>query len=120
MKKKLIIIIVFILLLISLSLYYTYAIDVTIEEVENSSNADLTFNINIEDIKQWLCDGQNDMEFPAYESDIKNIFKTRGNIRANDILQECVQRAKNRLFLREQPKEEWESKQKYPKYYLSI
>ena len=77
-------------------------------------------NINIEDIKQWLCDGQNDIEFPAYESDIKDIFKTRGNIRSNDILQECVRRAKNRLFLKEQPKEEWESKQKYPKYYLSI
>ena len=49
MKKKLIIITIFILLLISISLYYTYAIDITIEEV-SSSNADLTFNINIEDI----------------------------------------------------------------------
>lgn len=49
MKKKLIIITVFILLLISLSLYYTYAIDVTIDEVESSSNADLTFNIKIEE-----------------------------------------------------------------------
>lgn len=77
-------------------------------------------DINIEDIHQWLQDGQNDIEWPAYESAIKNVIKERGNVRSNDVLQDCVKRAKNCLFLREQPREEWKAKQKHPKYYLSL
>lgn len=86
------------------------------EQINSISSDD----IDIEDIRKWLQEGQNDVEFPAYESSIKNIFKERGNVRSNDTLQECVTRAKNRRFLIEQPKEEWEAKQKHPKYYLSL
>jgi len=77
-------------------------------------------DIAIEDIRKWLQDGQNDTEWPAYESAIKNVIKARGNVRSNDVLQECVKRAKNRRFLIEQPREEWEPGQRYPKYYLSL
>lgn len=77
-------------------------------------------DIDIESIKQWLQDGQADIEWPAYESAIKNVIKARGNVRSNDVLQECVKRAKNRRFLIEQPREEWEPGQRYPKYYLSL
>ena len=73
--------------------------------------------IAIEDIRKWLQDGQGDIEWPAYESAIKNVIKARGNVRSNDVLQECVKRAKNRRFLIEQPREEWNSGQRYPKYY---
>lgn len=77
-------------------------------------------DIAIEDIRKWLQDDQNDTEWPAYESAIKNVIKARGNVRSNDVLQECVKRAKNRRFLIEQPREEWEPGQRYPKYYLSL
>ncbi len=77
-------------------------------------------DIPIEDIHQWLQDGRNDVQWPAYALDIKEIFKNYGNIRNNNTLQDCIERAKNRRFLEEQPKEEWMKKQKYPKFYLNI
>ena len=77
-------------------------------------------DIDIESIKQWLQDGQADIEWPAYESTIKTVIKERGNVRSNDVLQECIKRAKNRRFIVEQPREEWEPGQRYPKYYLSL
>ena len=86
------------------------------EQIISTKSDDIT----IEDIQKWLQDGQNDIEWPAYETAIKNVIKARGSVRGNDVLQDCVKRAKNRLFLREQPREEWEAKQKHPKYYLSL
>ena len=88
-----------------------------IPEQINSISID---DIDIESIKQWLQDGQNDVQWPCYESAIKNVIKERGNVRSNTVLQECVKRARNRRFLVEQPKEEWDKGQKYPKYYLSL
>ena len=76
--------------------------------------------IAIEDIERWLRAGQTDIEWPAYESDIKTIFKEHGNVRSNDVLQECIRRAKNRRLLLEQPPEERIKGQRYPKYYLSL
>lgn len=77
-------------------------------------------DIPIESIEQWLKDGQGDISWPAYESSIKEIFKTRGNVRGNDSLQECIARAKNRRFLIPQAPEEFEARQKHPKYYLNL
>lgn len=77
-------------------------------------------NVEIEDIEKWLREGQDDVEWPVFETAIKDIFKKRSGIGSNDIIQECVTRAKHRNFLREQPKEEREKGQRYPKYYLSI
>lgn len=86
------------------------------EQIKEISSGDIT----IEDIKTWLQAGQGDISWPAYESAIKEIFKARGNVRSNDALQECVTRAKNRRFLTPQAPEEFEARQKHPKYYLSI
>lgn len=86
------------------------------EQINSISSDD----IDIESIKQWLQDGQADIEWPAYESAIKTIFKERGNVRSNDALQECVTRSKNRRFIIEQPPEERTKGQRYPKYYLSL
>ena len=77
-------------------------------------------NVEIEDIEKWLREGQDDVEWPVFETAIKDIFKKRSGIGSNDTIQECVTRAKHRNFLREQPKEEWAKGQKYPKYYLSL
>ena len=48
MKRKILIISLIIITLISCILYYTYAIDITMEET-SSSDADLAYNININD-----------------------------------------------------------------------
>lgn len=77
-------------------------------------------DIPIESIEAWLRCGKNDIAWPAYESEIRCIFKERGNVRGNDTLQDCLKRSKNRRFIIEQPKEEWEAKQKHPKYYLTF
>ena len=77
--------------------------------------------IPIEDIERWLQAGRNTVEWPCYASTIKEkIFKVYGNIRANDTLQACMERAKNRRFITEQAPEEFEPRQKHPKYYLNI
>ena len=77
-------------------------------------------DIPIESIERWLKDGQGDISWPAYESAVKELFKTRGNVRGNDSLQECIARAKNRRFLIPQAPEEFEARQKHPKYYLNL
>lgn len=77
-------------------------------------------NVEIEDIEKWLREGKDDVEWPVFETAIKDIIKKRSGIGSNDTIQECVTRAKHRNFLREQPKEEREKGQRYPKYYLSI
>ena len=48
MKRKILIISLIIITLISCILYYTYAIDITMEKT-SSSEADLAYNININD-----------------------------------------------------------------------
>ena len=75
--------------------------------------------IPIEDIQKWLQAGRNDVEWPAYESTIKEkIFMVNG-IRGKDLLQLCIVRARNRTFLVPQPPEEYSKGQKHPKYYLN-
>lgn len=77
-------------------------------------------DIPIELIEQWLKDGKGDIIWPAFESSIKEIFKTHGNIRGNDRLQKCVTMAKNRRLLIPQAPEEFEARQKHPKYFLNL
>lgn len=88
------------------------------EQIIKASSANN--DIDIESIEQWLKDGQNDIEWPAYESAIKAVIKERGDIKANDDLQECIKRAKNKRLIIPQPDEEREPGQKHPKYYLSL
>ena len=75
-------------------------------------------DIPIDDIKMWLQASRNDVEWPVYESSIKQIFMANG-IRGNDLLQNCIVRARNRNFIVPQPPEEFSKGQKHPKYYLN-
>lgn len=85
------------------------------EQIDESTDFD-----RIEEIREWLQQGQDDIKWPAYLSDVKTILKKYGNISSSDRLQRDVQAAINRTFLREQPQELREKGQKHPKYYLSI
>ena len=85
------------------------------EQIDESTDFDY-----IEKIREWLQQGQDDIKWPAYLSDVKTILKKYGNISSSDRLQRDVQAAINRTFLREQPQELREKGQKHPKYYLSI
>ena len=75
MKKHIYIITSIILLLITMSLYYTYAIDVTVDKIENSSNsnADLTFNINLKE------NNGRSITVKAGETKYFDIFVTKRN-----------------------------------------
>jgi hypothetical protein len=73
----------------------------------------------IEDIKQWLTEGQRDIEWPAYGAAIRPLFKKYGGVGNNDKLQADLQAAIARRFLIEQPKDEREKGQRFPKYYLN-
>lgn len=85
------------------------------EQVDESSDFD-----DIDEIQKWLQDGQNLIEWPATVSDIKRIFKECGGVGSSDRQQRDVEAAKNRRLIVEQPKEEWEAKQKHPKYNLNL
>ncbi len=85
------------------------------EQVDESNDHD-----NIDEIQKWLQDGQKLIEWPATVSDIKRIFKECGGVGSSDRQQRDVEAAKNRRFIVEQPKEEWEAGQKHPKYYLNL
>lgn len=75
---------------------------------------------DIDNIKEWLTMAQNDIEWPAYGKDIRPLFKKYGGISNNDKLQADLQAAINRRFLTEQPKDDWDKGQKFPKYYLNL
>lgn len=75
---------------------------------------------DIEMIRKWLTEGQRDIEWPATATDVKYyIFNKRGGITNNDRQNADLQAAKNRKFLKEQPKKEWAQEQRHPKLYLN-
>lgn len=74
---------------------------------------------DINKIKEWLTNGQQDIDWPAYGAAIRPLFKKYGGVGNNDKLQADLQAAINRRFLIEQPKDEREKGQKFPKYYLN-
>lgn len=76
--------------------------------------------ISIESLEMWLREGKDDILWPAYCSDIMKIFKERGNINKNDVLQDCITRCKNRRFIIPQADDEREKGQRYPKFHLNI
>lgn len=75
---------------------------------------------DIDQIRQWLQDGQNLIEWPATVTDIKRIFKECGEVGSNDRQQRDVEAARNRRFIVEQPREEWAIGQKHAKYNLNL
>ena len=74
---------------------------------------------SIDDIKKWLTDGQKDLDWPAYGASIRPLFKKYGGVGKGEKQQADLQAAINRRFLIAQPKDEWETGQKFPKYYLN-
>lgn len=85
------------------------------EQIDESTDFD-----DIDEIHKWLQDGQNLIEWPATVTDIKKIFKECGGVGNSDRQQRDVEAAKNRRFIVEQPREEWEKGQKHPKYYFNL
>ena len=73
----------------------------------------------IEDIKQWLTEGQRDIEWPAYGAAIRPLFKKYGGVGRVETQQADLQAAIARRFLIEQPKDEREKGQRFQKYYLN-
>jgi hypothetical protein len=85
------------------------------EQIDESTDID-----DIDLIHQWLRDGQELIKWPATITEIKRIIKECGGVGSNDRQQRDVEAAKNRRFIIEQPREEWQPGQKHPKYYLSL
>lgn len=85
------------------------------EQIDNNKDFD-----DIEKIRQWLKEGQNDCQWPATANQIKNIFKKHGGVGSSDRQQRDLKAAQNRRFVVEQPREEWSENQKFPKYNLNI
>lgn len=85
------------------------------EQITSPPTADDT---DIFDIRDWLRAGQNEIDWPAWGTAIKGLFRAHGNIKGNDRLQRCFDRALNKRYIVEQPKSEWDKGQKHPKYYL--
>lgn len=74
---------------------------------------------DINNIKEWITKGQQDIQWPATGVEIKEMLKKVSGVSFNDKLQANLKAAVNRRFLIEQPKDEWNKGQKFPKYYLN-
>lgn len=74
---------------------------------------------DINKIKEWITKGQQDIQWPATGVEIKEMLKKVSGVSFNDKLQANLKAAVNRRFLIEQPKDEWNKGQKFPKYYLN-
>lgn len=85
------------------------------EQIDESTDID-----DIDLIHQWLRDGQELIKWPATITEIKRIIKECGGVGSSDRQQRDVEAAKNRRFIIEQPREEWQPGQKHPKFYLSL
>ena len=77
-------------------------------------------DISIESIEEWLRADKDNIEQPATLEAYKDIIRQRGHIKASDMLQQCIERARNKRVLIPQEKAEYERGQKHPKYYLSL
>jgi hypothetical protein len=85
------------------------------EQIDESTDID-----DIDLIHQWLRDGQELIKWPATITEIKRIIKECGGVGSSDRQQRDVEAAKNRRFIIEQPREEWQPGQKHPKFYLNL
>ena len=76
-------------------------------------------NDDPETIREWLTQGQFDIEWPATLTEIRNLLKMRGNITNQNRQQADVMVAKNRRFIIPQPDDERVKGQKHAKFYLN-
>lgn len=83
----------------------------------NDDNSELSNSP--EEVKKWITDGQNDIEWPATATEIRNLIKIRGNIKQNDKIQADLMVAKTYKYIIPQKSEEMAKGQKHPKYNLN-
>jgi len=76
--------------------------------------------IPIEDIEAWLKADKDNFEQPLTLETVKDIFRQRGHIKASDLLQRTVERARNKRLIIPQDKTEYERGQKHPRYYINL
>ena len=91
-----------------------------IKETNDKTNTHADNDISIESIEEWLRADKDNIEQPATLEAYKDIIRQRGHIKASDMLQQCIERARNKRVLIPQEKAEYERGQKHPKYYLSL
>ena len=90
------------------------------EQLEKVVEIKKEFKHTAEEIKAWLEDYQDKVDWPATLTDVRmKIFKEMCGFKSSDDLQQCVKIATNRTFLIPQPEHEFEEGQKKPKYYLN-
>ena len=89
------------------------------EQIREGS-AKVNTKYNVEQVKQWLEQYQNEVEWPATLTDIRTkIFRDKACIKDNNDLQDCITMATKRLFLKPQKEDEYQEGQTKPKYYLN-
>lgn len=74
---------------------------------------------NIESVREWLTEGQNDIIWPATAIDIKKLLKSLSGQKKTDTLQSMFVMARNRRLILPQAKEEMSKGQRCPKYHLN-
>ena len=72
-----------------------------------------------EQIRQWLAEGQHDIEWPATLKDIKKMMSAHGGPTNTNSLQADITIARNRRFIIAQPDAEMEKGQRMPRFYLN-
>ena len=82
-------------------------------------NDEPKLNDKPDNIKKWLEDGKDDIEWPATKVSIKTIFKNRGGVTSSTALNDNLKVAVNRRFIIEQPQETKTKGQTHVKYILN-
>ena len=89
------------------------------EQIVTEQKQTTTTSMLAEQIKKWLIEGINHIEYPATLGNIKEVFRVFGKVTNNDKLKECTDIARNRRFIIEQPQETKKRGQAYSKYILN-
>lgn len=82
-------------------------------------NDEPKLNDKPDNIKKWLEDGKDDIEWPATKVSIKTIFKNRGGVTNKPAQDDNMKVALNRRFIIEQPQETKTKGQTHVKYILN-
>jgi hypothetical protein len=72
-----------------------------------------------DNIKQWLSEGRDDIQWPATKEQIKSIFKNRGGVKNNPALNDNMKVALNSRYVVIQPQDTMVKGQTHPKFILN-
>lgn len=87
---------------------------VQIEEAMPEQNG-----IRPEDVKQWLEKGKGDIEWPATGTTIKGMFAKQSGQHGSNSVQTMLDIARNRRFIIQQSRDQFQPGQNYAKYILN-